>query len=237
MMHNSLMLDRNTARVSRQDLMRVPTPYATPTWRPVPHHRVAELVVNEAETRGYCIVSEEYGLNPAGTKLFGVLRFHPQGRPEFSRALGLRNSHDKSLALGLTVGVSVMVCANLAFGGETTVTRKHTSGIEVDGLVPWAFDQLAPQYERLETNIERMKGKSLSLDAARLLAVKAAELDAIPSCDVVPVLKEYRSPRHEEFAPRTVWSLFNAFTELAKKYSPPRADKCYRQLAGMFDLD
>ena len=135
MMHNSLMLDSGTARVSRQDLARVPTPYATPTWRPVPHHRVAELVVNEAESRGYCIVSEEYGLNPAGTKLFGVLRFHPQGRPEFSRALGLRNSHDKSLALGLTVGVSVTVCTNLAFGGETTVTHNLIILFDDKGVV------------------------------------------------------------------------------------------------------
>ena len=91
--------------------------------------------------------------------------------------------------------------------------------------------------ERLDFPEIRPQRKSLSLDNARLLAVKAAELDAIPSCDVVPVLKESRSPRHEEFSPRTVWSLFNAFTELAKKYSPPRADKCYRRLASMFDLN
>jgi hypothetical protein len=30
------------------------------------------------------------------------------------------------------------------------------------------------------------------------------------------VLEAWEEPRHEEFAPRTAWSLFNAFTEVAK---------------------
>ena len=236
-MAGSLMLSNASARVTRDELRRIPTPLSTRSWRPVPHHEVAELVVNEAENRGFCVISEEYGLNTVGTKMFGILRFHPQGHPEFGRALGLRNSHDKSLALGLTVGVSVIVCDNLAFGGETTIHRKHTSGIEIDGMIPRAFDNLIPQYERLEMNVERLKSQKLSLNEARIMVVQSAEIDAIPSCDVLSVLDEFRHPRHVDFSPRTGWSLFNAFTELAKKYSPPRADKCYHRLAAIFGLN
>ena len=43
--------------------------------------------------------------------------------------------------------------------------------------------------------------------------------------------------RHEEFAEPTRWSLLNAFTETAKKYSPARADQCYRSLTRLFGLD
>jgi len=40
---------------------------------------------------------------------------------------------------------------------------------------------------------------------------------------VKPLLIEaWDEPRHEEFAPRTTWSLFNAFTEV-QKGSGPRA--------------
>ncbi len=234
---SNLMLSQKSKRVSRADLLDVPTPKPTLSWKPVPHHDVASLVVDEAEDRGFCVLSEEYGLNPAGTKLFGVLRFHPQGHPEFGRALGIRNSHDKSLALGLTAGERIIVCDNLIFGGDVVIHRKHTSGIELENMIPRAFDNLLPQYDRLEMNIERLKNQTVSLNEARVTVVRAAEEDAIPSCDVLPVLDEFRNPRHEAFADRNKWSLLNAFTETAKKYSPARADKFHRGLSGLFSLN
>jgi len=54
---------------------------------------------------------------------------------------------------------------------------------------------------------------------------------------IVPIFKEFQHPRHEEFAEPTRWSLLNAFTEHAKKYSPGRADVCYRGLTQLFGLD
>ncbi len=233
---NHLMLSCGSERVSRDVLRWVATPKETDTWKPVPHYDVAELVTSVAEKRGYQIVSEEYGLNPSGSKMFGVLRFHPEGHPEFSRALGVRNSHDKSFALGLTVGLNVIVCSNLAFGGETTITRRHTSGIDIDQLVPQAFGNLEQQFIRLEMNVGLLKSKPVSLNEARIIAVRAAEHDVIPSSDIVPVLKEFQEPCHEEFSDRNRWSLYNCFTEVAKKYTPCRADKCYRGLADLFKL-
>ena len=54
--------------------------------------------------------------------------------------------------------------------------------------------------------------------------------------DIIPVLKEFVNSRHDEFRYRNRWSLYNAFTEIAKKYTPPRADQCYRRLGNLFDL-
>jgi len=36
------------------------------------------------------------------------------------------------------------------------------------------------------------------------------------------VIEAWEEPKHEEFTPRTAWSLFNAFTE-TQKGAPPRA--------------
>ena len=38
----------------------------------------------------------------------------------------------------------------------------------------------------------------------------------VPNRTIPEVLKEWREPRHEEFQPRNIWSLFNAFTEALK---------------------
>jgi uncharacterized protein DUF932 len=235
-MNNSLMLHCGSTRVTRDELENVLTPRPTASWKPVPHSQVAELVVAETVNRGYDIVSEEYGLNPAGTKMFAVLKFHPDGHPEHTRCIGFRNSHDKSMALGITAGLNVLVCDNLCFGGETTFHRKHTSGIEVEELIPRAFENLSHQFIRLEHNVDGLKIQSITVDEATLLTVSAAERKVIPSCDILTVLDEFRNPRHEEFAEQNRWSLYNSFTENAKKYSPARADRCYRGLSRVFGL-
>ena len=235
-MENKLILHCGAKKVTRDELKEVLTPKPTMSWKPVPHYEVAEYVAHIAARRGYNIVAEEYELRPTGRKMFGVLKFAPEGNPEYTRALGIRNSHDKSFALGLVVGVNVMVCSNLAFGGETTIHRKHTSGIEIETLIPKAFDNLAYQYARLEERIGCMKLETVSIDDARVITVMAAEIRVIPSCDIIEVLQEFREPRHEEFSMPTKWSLYNSFTETAKKYSPARADKCYRGLAQIFNL-
>lgn len=233
---SELLLHCGSERVSRSDLKDVLTPAPTATHKPVPHIQIAELICYEAQRRGYAIQNEEYGLNPAKTKMFGVLRFHPEGHPEYSRALGFRNSHDKSLAVGLTSGLSVLICDNLCFGGETTIHRKHTSGIEIEGLIPEAFDNLEHQFIRLERNVEGLKIQALTISSAKLMTVKAAEINAINSSDIIPILQEFRKPGHEEFRERNKWSLYNSCTEIAKKYSPARADQAYRKLGKLFEL-
>ena len=81
-----------------------------------------------------------------------------------------------------------------------------------------------------------MKAEAVTEQEARLLTVKAALAGAINSSDIVPIVREYEEPHHPEFAERNRWSLYNAFTETAKKYTPPRADVCYRRLGGLFGL-
>ena len=235
-MSNGLILHCGAARVDRDTLRTIPTPDPTSSWRPVPHADVADLITGHALALGYQIENEQYGLNPTGTKLFGVLRFHPEGHPEHSRALGFRNSHDKTFALGLTVGLRVMVCDNLCFGGEQTLHRRHTSRIEIEALIPAAFAMLPARFLDLESKVERLKEHFLEEDEEKLLVVRSAERGGIPSGDILAVLKEFYAPRHEEFQPPNAWNLYNAFTETAKKYSPERADLCYRTLGSVFGL-
>jgi hypothetical protein len=48
------------------------------------------------------------------------------------------------------------------------------------------------------------------------LVVRSVYARALPGSQIMDVVNEWRTPRHEEFQPRTVWSLFNAFTETLK---------------------
>ena len=109
---SELMLHSGSERVSCFELLDIPTPEPTRTWKPVSHYDVASLIAHEASTR-YEIISEDYGLSKDRSQMFGVMKFHPEGKREFTRCLGTRNSLNKTLSLGVTVGLNILVCQKL----------------------------------------------------------------------------------------------------------------------------
>ena len=224
--------------VSRDEIALVQTPQATESWKPVPHMEVIEAVTDVVKAHNWQILDENFGLAREGQKMFGVMRINKTNSTDWSRCIGLRNSHDKSFAVGLSAGISVTVCSNLAFGGTAVIKRRHTSRIELTELVDVAMTELENEFLILETVCEDLKIIYLKNDdEARSRTVRAAELGAINSSDIVPVFREFKNPRHEEFSEPTRYSLLNAFTETIKKYTPGRVDTSYRQLTSCFGLD
>lgn len=224
--------------VSRAEVARTDTPCSTDTWRPVPHIDVIEAVTEVVKAHKWEIEGEKFGLARDGQKMFGVMEISSSSSPEWRRCIGLRNSHDKSLAVGLTAGIVVCVCTNLAFGGTTVVKRKHTSRIDLSELIDRAVASLEDDFLTEETVCENLKDVYLKDDdEARSSIVRAAELGVINSSDILPVYQEFKSPSHEEFAEPTRWSLMNALSEIVKKYSPQRVDYSYRALNRAFGLD
>ena len=224
--------------VGRDEIALVPTPEATASWKPVPHSDVIEAVTEVVHTHNWTILEEQYGLARDGQRMFGVMRINKSSSTEWSRCIGIRNSHDKSFAAGLTAGISVRVCSNMAFGGTTVIKRRHTSRIELCDLVNRAVETLENEFLILEDVAEELKIKYLeSDDEARSRIVRAAEIGAINSSDIVPVYREFKNPSHEAFLEPTRWSLLNAFTETIKKYTPQRVDVSYAALNRCFGLD
>ena len=223
--------------VDRSALALVPTPSPTATWRPVPHIDVVDAVENAISNRGMTIESERFGLARDQQKMFGVLTLTNHSNPEWTRCVGIRNSHDQSFAAGICCGVSVLVCSNLCFSGEFVIKRRHTSGIDLFSMVEETMDAMTDNYLSFEERLLELHDIGVTDNQARIFIVKAAEYGAIPSCDILAVFNEYLEPRHEEFRERTQWALLNAFTEIAHKYTPARFDTCNRKLTRLFALD
>ena len=224
--------------VSRDEVARTDTPSSTQTWHPVPHIDVIEAVTEVIKAHDWNIEGEKFGLACEGQRLFGVMEISSSSSPEWHRCIGLRNSHDKSLAVGLSAGIAVCVCTNLAFGGTTVVKRRHTSGIVLAELIDRAVASLEDDFLTTETVGEDLKDAYLKNDdEARSSIVRAAELGVINSSDILPVFNEFKKPSHIEFAEPTRWSLMNALSEIVKKYTPQRVDFSYRALNRAFGLD
>ena len=224
--------------VSRDEVAMTGTPSSTASWKPVPHIDVIEAVTEVVRSHNWKIEGEKFGLAREGQKMFGVMEISSSSSPEWRRCIGIRNSHDKSFAVGLSAGIVVCVCTNMAFGGTTVIKRRHTSRIILSELIDRAVASLEDDFLTMETVCEDLKDVYLKDDDdARSSIVRAAELGVINSSDILPVYREFKSPSHVEFKEPTRWSLLNAFTETVKKYSPQRVDHSYLALNRAFGLD
>src|SRR5215470_11099335 len=122
----TLIANCGTTKVSREELKMISVPESTRTFKPIPHHEIVDAVVEALGFRYIGVVRDEYAVSPDGMRMFGVLDLET-AFDGCRFAIGIRNGNDRSLRLGITVGVRVFVCDNLAFQGDyTPVLAKHS---------------------------------------------------------------------------------------------------------------
>ncbi len=222
----TLMLHRGGWEATRADLAAVPVPEATESYQPVPYGRFIEEVELHVPRFGLTIQSEQFALAKGGNQMFGVLTYsNGHGARDYALALGLRSSYDRTISVGIaTGGVKCFVCDNLAFLGEVTLHRKHTVNVfrDLPDLIYRMLSQVSSMRERTDGEIAAMKVRELPQSHAHHLMVEAIRANVLPASRLPKVIEAWEEPAHEEFTPRTAWSLFNAFTEV-QKGAPPRA--------------
>jgi hypothetical protein len=206
--------------VSFDQLAALPTPAPTPSHTPVPHAALVQNARGAITAAGFEIVQEQHGTNRDGLRYFGgfALRGPDITSKERELVLGLRNSHDKSFAAAICIGTSMLVCENLCFSSTVRLDRKHTSGIARDlpAVFARAMGRLIPAWTEHGERLERYKNTEIDQRQAAHLVVTLAESGALGIRDILPTLREFRAPRHPEFAGPTLFNLYNAATEALK---------------------
>ena len=168
-------------KISHEELARVPTPAATTTYQPVPHHQIVEVLVESLGFRQIGVLQEECAVSTDGTKMFGVLDLE---------ALLVPRMHSKSFSLADAISVGV--------------------------------DRMQTNFEPMRRQVETRRAQQLTSATAKLIIHRAFledELDA-PKHLARRVHELYFAPQHEDFQPRTMWSLSNAFTSAFKELDP-----------------
>lgn len=224
-MSGQLMVHAGGWTASLEDLDGVAVPEETQSYYPVPYGRFVEEVKLHIPRFGLKVDREEYALARDGAQMFGVLTCS-NGRPDrdYGLAIGLRNSYDRSLSVGLVVGSRVFCCDNLAFSGEVQMARKHTVNVfrDLPDLIYQMLSRVKVMQERLDTEIEGMKGLTLSSKDTHHLMVEAIREHVVPASQLPKLLNAWKYPVHEEFRVCTAWSLYNLFTDFVKSRSPQR---------------
>jgi hypothetical protein len=168
---------------------------------------------------GYEVRSEQLALNGSGTRFFGTLDLATPIATGISLAVGIRNSTDKSFPLGFCGGSRVFVCDNLAFRADLLVKRKHTinGARNFQGAIAQAVMSLGEFKEMEAGRVKKMQERELTSDKADSLILRSYARGMISALQLPLVLQEWQEPSHEDFGPRTAWSLFNAFTTVLRE--------------------
>src|SRR5690348_3477781 len=98
----------STGKITREELALVPTPPATKTHQPIPHHEIVRALIETLGFRQIGVVRDEYAVSSDGMRMFGVLDLET-GMHGCRFSIGIRNGNDRSLRLAMTVGYRVMV--------------------------------------------------------------------------------------------------------------------------------
>lgn len=225
-------------KITREELAMMPTPAGTATHKPIPHVEVVDALVETLGFRHIAVVRDEYAVSHDGMKMFGVIELD-QGMHGARFALGIRNSHDKSFRLAVTVGYRVFVCENLAFSGDfSPVLAKHSKNFSLQNALSVGVDDMQRNFKPMVEAVERWQNSQLSDVAARLVIYQAfieGELE-VPRHLARTVHDLYFNPPYAEFASRNMWSLSNAFTSAFKELDPIPQYKATGKLAGFLQI-
>jgi hypothetical protein len=95
-------------------------------------------------------------------------------------------------------------------------------------------DEMQRNFAGMRTQVEAWRQSQLSDVAAKLIIYRAfieSDLE-VPKHLAKPVHELYFNPQHEEFQPRTMWSLSNAFTSAFKELEPIPQFRATAKLGG-----
>lgn len=193
-------------------LAMLPTPEPTATHVPIPHARIVDIVKHMLSFYGHEVTEEHHGVTKDGARYFGLLSLRST-YGAYCDQVGLRNSHDRSMPIGLAFGSRVFVCDNLAFVADQVVRRKHTvkAKHELPALISELVEPLADQRAAQHRKLLTYQDKEISDQVADFAVMQMFRQDVINLQRIPDVLKQWDQPTHD-WGQKSVWRLFNAAT-------------------------
>jgi len=111
---------------------------------------------------------------------------------------------------------------NIVPGVFTPVLAKHSKSFSLIDCMSVGVDRMQRNFEPMQRQVEAWQRSELTDVTAKVVIYEAfveGKLEA-PKHLARTVHDHYFEPRYEEFRPRTIWSLSNAFTSAFKELEP-----------------
>jgi hypothetical protein len=111
---------------------------------------------------------------------------------------------------------------NIVLGAFTPVLAKHSKSFSLIDCISVGVDRMQRNFEPMRKRVEAWQQSELTDVTAKVVIYEAfveGKLEA-PKHLARNVHDLYFEPKYEEFRPRTIWSLSNAFTSAFKELDP-----------------
>jgi len=212
-MTTSILIGTN--KVTESEVFSVPAVPFSKTFHPV-HHRDLILAVKEGvQAVGLEIVQSQYVLAADGNRMFAVYDLS-QRNSELCWSIGIRNSMNKSMSLGITAGTKVFVCENLCFSGDFLAFRRHTSGLDIDELAFLAYRSMRsmiPRLKALEAWQLGLRNYALPDNHLKILLVEIMTNNVIPPSKFHQFVDLYSNTYRDN----SLWSFHESATEVLRE--------------------
>ncbi len=219
-----------TNKVTIEDVIAVPEVPFTKTFHPVHHCDFVTAVKESVNAIGLNIIKEEYVLAAEGNKMFAVYDLN-QGSSDLCWSIGIRNSMNKSMSLGITAGTRVFVCENLCFSGEFLAFRRHTSGLDIDELAFLAFRamrSMVPRLKKFQQWHEGLREYHLTETDMKILLVEIILQQVIPPSK----FNRFNELYHNVYG-NSLWGFHETVTDVLKGnnlLTLPKKNKALNQI-------
>ena len=213
-------------KVSYDELSKIETPAPMGSRHvPIPHHELVDIAKRELDRNGFNVFQEEHGTSENGMNCFSGFAIRKTGFDNEDRELvfGLRNSHNQKFASSAAIGSSMLVCDNLCFSSDITLSRKHTGSIlnDLPLVMNKAIHSIQETWDTEGKRIETYKNTEANEVEVINKLLKAGLIKSTKIGDFFDLVENggvdvngTKGAFHEHRG--TLWNIFNAVTESYK---------------------
>lgn len=223
--------------VTLEQLRQIPTPNGTTTHRPIPHAEVIDKLIESLDFRRIAVSESKFAVSNDGNKMFGFVNLAVELENGACFSIGIRNAHDKTMRLSMTIGLYVFICTNMTLQGDfSPVLLKHSKNANLIESLAIGVDSIQRNFEPMRNQVMGWRETPLDDQAAKLTIYRAfveGELEASTHL-LRQVHHHYFEPEYQEFEPRNLWSLQNAFTCAFRELQPLPRFRATAELGNFF---
>ena len=232
-MPGTLVAHSGAELIGRDELALIPTPKGNYSHKPVAHIEIVESLEKVLTEVHFEVRRQEYAVSRDGMRMFGILDLAETLTPQTGLSIGIRNSNDKTMALGVTAGYRVFVCDNMAFSSDfQPVFAKHIHSMSITEIAVLCVQRLQESIGSIQEQINQLTSREISDREAKEIIYDAfvSRSFGLPQ-GLFMTIHELYFQSAEEFKPRNLWSLSNAFTAGFKSLVPIQKFRCTAKLA------
>ncbi|MFZ2188878.1 MAG: hypothetical protein WAV73_04920 [Candidatus Moraniibacteriota bacterium] len=216
-------IQRGNQVFTRQELETITFPTETKTYKPINHSLIADLIIENGNSvlAGYQLKSEEFFVGRYGRQLAGCITFNKNEQEE-GLCIGYRNSYDKSLSVGVCVGIKNPIWDSFAFNGSVVALKKHTQSIlaSIEEMLIVAVFRASRKFTELLKDLESLKKVTIEDDEVYKTLGLLCGHDILGPRQFTSAVAHWKVAKNDENFSKDLYGLYGICSSVLKSTQP-----------------